>query len=77
MSNLKYTPGQRVRVNERAIGLVAGFVGAIGHIGIGSLNAPAFYEGDYFVSVCLKTGANVILRLPEQYIDEAPGEFRM
>ena len=60
-----------------AIGLVAGFVGAIGHIGIGRLNAPAFYEGDYFVSVRLETGATVILRLPEHCIDEAPGELRL
>ncbi len=49
----------------------------LGHIGIGSINAPSFYQGEYFVNVRLETGANVILRLPERCLDEAPPEFRM
>ncbi len=77
MSKHKYTPGQRVRVNEKAVGLVAGFVGMIGHIGIGSLNTPSFYQGDYFVSVRLETGSVVILRLPEECIDDAPAEMTL
>ena len=77
MPKLKYTPGQRVRINEAASGLVQGFVGMVGHIGIGSINAPAFHQGEYFVSVRLETGATVILRLPERCLDEALAEFRL
>jgi hypothetical protein len=51
--------------------LVQGFVGMMGHIGIGSVNAPAFYRGEYFITVRLETGTTVILRLPERYLDEA------
>jgi hypothetical protein len=57
--------------------LVPGYVGMVGHIGIGSINAPAFYQGEYFVAVRLETGARVILRLPEGCLDEAPAEFRL
>ena len=77
MSNHKYTPGQRVRVNKSAAGTVAGFVGMTGHIGIGSLNAPAFFQGKYFVSVRMGTGSNVILRLPEECLDSAPSELTL
>ena len=77
MPEREFKPGQRVRVNENAVGLVAGFVGTIGHIGIGSLNTPSFYQGDYFVSVRLETGSTVILRLPERCLDEASAEFRL
>jgi hypothetical protein len=77
MPNHKYTAGQRVRVNESAVGIVAGFVGMIGHIGIGSLNAPAFLQGMYFVSVRLESGSSVILRLPEDCLDEAPSELTL
>ena len=77
MASPKYTPGQRVRINEAASGFVPGYVGIVGHIGIGSINAPAFYQGKYFVSVRLETGAQVILRLPEKCLDEAPAEFRL
>ena len=77
MPYLKYTPGQRVRINEAASELVPGYVGVVGHIGIGSINAPSFYQGEYFVSVHQETGAKVILRLPERCLDEAPPDFRL
>ena len=54
-----------------------GYVGMVGHIGIGSISAPSFYQGEYFVTVRLETGAKVILRLQEQCLDEAPAEFRL
>ena len=63
MARPKYIPGQRVRINEAASELVPGYVGMVGHIGIGSINAPEFYQGQYFVTVRLETGAKVILRL--------------
>ena len=66
MPRSKYTPEQRVKVNKSAVGLVAGFVGMIGHIGIGSLNTAEFYQWDYFVNVRLGTGSVVTLRLPEE-----------
>ena len=77
MARPKYTPGQRVRINEAASELVPGYVGMAGHIGIGSISAPAFYQGEYFVTIRLETGAPVILRLPEHCIEEAPAEFRL
>ena len=49
----------------------------LGHIDIGSINAPSFYQGDYFVTVRVETGSEVILRLPERCLDEAPAEFRL
>ena len=75
MARPKYTPGQRVRINDAASVLVQGFVGMVGHIG--SINTPAFYQGEYFVSVRLETGATVILRLPERCLDDAPVGFRL
>ena len=77
MARPNYTPGQRVRINGAVSGLVQGFVGMVGHIGIGSINAPSHYRGEYFVTVRLETGATVILKLPETYLDEAPEEFRL
>jgi hypothetical protein len=62
-------------VNENAHGLVAGFVGVIGHIGVRSLNTSASDERDYFANLRLTTGATVILGLPEQCIDEASREL--
>jgi hypothetical protein len=47
-----------------------GFVGMSGHVGIGGINAPSFYQSYYFVTVRMETGATVTLRLPEQYLDE-------
>ena len=49
----------------------------VGHIGIGSINAPLFYQGEYYATVRLETGATVILRLPKTYLDDAPTEFRL
>ena len=74
MPRPKYTPGQQVRINENAIGLVMGFVGMSGHIGIGGINAPSFYQGYYFVTVRMETGATVTLRLPERCLDEITAE---
>jgi hypothetical protein len=72
MPKPKYTPGQRVRINENAIGLVMGFVGMSGLVGIGGITAPSFYQGYYFVTVRMETGDTGTLRLPEQYLDEIP-----
>ena len=77
MARSKYTPGQRVRINEAASGLVAGYLGMVGHIGVGSISAPAYYQGEYFVTIRLETGAKVVLRLPEQCIEEASAEFHL
>ncbi len=41
------------------------------------INEAAFYQGEYFVTVRLETGATVILRLPERCLDEVPGKFRL
>ena len=49
----------------------------VGHIGIGSINPPSFYQEEYFVTVRLETGAKVILRLSGRCLDEAPAEFRL
>ena len=49
----------------------------VGHIGIGSPGAPARYQGGYLVSERLETGSTVILRLPEECIDEAPAEMTL
>jgi hypothetical protein len=77
MARPKYTQGLRVRINNAASGLVQDFVGMVGHIGIGSINAPSYYQGEYFVNVRLETGAKMILRLPEHCIEEAPAEFHL
>ena len=77
MSKPKFQPGQRVRIGEAASGLVPHYVGMVGHIGIGSINAPAYYQGKYFVSVRLETGANVVLRLPERCLSDAPSSFNL
>jgi hypothetical protein len=73
----KYRPGQRVCINEAASGLVPQYVGMAGHIGIGSINAPAYYQGEYFVTVRLETGAKVVLRLPERCLNDAPSGFHL
>ena len=49
----------------------------VGHIGIGSINDPAFYQAEYFVTARLETGAKVILRLPERRLDEDLAESRL
>ena len=77
MARPKYTPGQRVRINKAASQQVPGYVCTVGHIGIGSINAPSFYQGEYFVTVRLETGEKVILRLPEHCIEEASAEFHL
>ena len=68
--NLKYVPGQRVRINPRAAESVPGFVGMIGTIGVGGISARHYYNGEYFVTVHMTTGAYVTLRLPENCLDE-------
>ena len=77
LPRLKYTPGQRVPINETASDVVPGYVGMVGHIGIGSISAPSFHQGEDFVTVRLETGAKVILRLPEGCLYEAPAGFRL
>ena len=64
MARLKHTSGQRVRINAAASQQVPSYVGMVGHIGIGSINAPAFYQGEYFVTVRPETRPKVILKLP-------------
>ena len=73
----KYQPGQRVCISESASGLVPQYVGMVGHIGIGSISAPAYHQGEYFVTVRLDTGAKVVLRLPERCITDAPSGFHL
>ena len=38
------------------------------------INAPGYYQGEYFVTVRLETGATVILRLPGKCLDDASGK---
>jgi hypothetical protein len=75
--NLKYAPGQRVRINASASRMVPDFVGMYGTIGIGGVSARHFYHGEYFVTVHLVTGAPVTLRLPEQCLDEAQPDTKL
>ena len=49
----------------------------VGHIDIGNISAPGFYQGEYFATVRLETGAKVMLRLPEKCLDQARAEFRL
>ena len=74
MPRPRYIPGQQVSINENAIGLVMGFVGMSGHVGIGGINAPSFYQGYYFVTIRMETGAMITLRLPERCLDEVSAE---
>ena len=75
--NLKYVPGQRVRINEQAYHLGPDYVGMYGHIGIGGISVTHYFLGQYFVTVQLETGATVILQLPEQCLEDAPVGFRL
>jgi hypothetical protein len=77
MSDRKFKPGQRVRVNENAVGLVAGLVDLIGHVGIVSENSTSLYDGDYLVKVRTGRGSSVILRLPGECLDETSWEFHL
>jgi hypothetical protein len=45
---LKYRPGQRVRISRAASELLPGYVWRVVHIGVGSFNKPACYQGEYF-----------------------------
>ena len=76
-SNLKYVPGQRVRVNRSASSLVPDYVGLYGHVGIGGISAPHYFGSQYYVTVKLPTGATVTLRLPEHCLDDAQRDFRL
>ena len=75
--DLKFTPGQRVRINLSAAKLVPDYVGLVGHIGIGGLSAPHYHGGQYYVTVHLPTGAVVTLRLLEHCLDDASSDFRL
>ena len=75
--DLKFTPGQRVVINDSASEIVPDFVGLHGHVGIGGIGARHFFRGRYFVSLRLPTGANVIVQLPERCLDEAPTDYRL
>ena len=77
MPHRKFKPGQRVRVNENAMSLVAGLVGLIGHVGVVSESSPSLYDGDYLVSVKTGRGASVTLRLPGECLDETSWEFHL
>ena len=46
------------------------------HIGIGGINAIHYFQGEYFVNIRLPSGANVVLRLPEDSLEDAPTEYR-
>ena len=75
--NLKYVPGQRVRINHSASDMVPDFVGMYGTIGIGGVSARHYFNGEYFVTVHLPTGARVTLRLPEHCLDEARPDIKL
>ena len=77
MAGTKFYRGQRVRINERAVDRVPEYVGMLGTIGIGGVNAPYYYAGRYYVSMRRENGAKIIVLLPEECIDEAPAEFRL
>ena len=77
MPYTKFIPGQRVRINQAAVDKVPEFVGLIGTVGIGGVNAPYCFSGEYFVSIYRDTGAKVIVLLPEHCLDEAPTTFRL
>ena len=53
------------------------FVGMLGTIGIGGINAPHYLNGEYYVRVHRENGSKVIVQLPEDCIDEAPTQFRL
>ena len=75
--SLKYVPGQRVRVNRAASSLVPDYVGMCGHIGIGGISAPHYFQGRHYVALNLPSGAQIIVRLPERCLDDAPTNFRL
>ena len=77
MPDGKFKTGQRVRVNENAVSLVAGLVGLVGHVGIVSDKSPSLYDGDYLVNVKTGRGASVTLRLPGECLDETSWEFHL
>jgi len=66
----RFVPGQRVRINEKAADQVPEFVGMLGTVGIGGVNAPYYFRGGYYVSIYREKGARIILHLPEHCIDE-------
>jgi hypothetical protein len=75
--NLKYVPGQRVRINSSAAASVPDFVGMTGTIGVGGVSARHYYAGEYFVTVLMTTGAYITLRLPEDCLDEARPDMKL
>ena len=75
--DLKFIPGQRVRINEHASEMVPDYVSMYGHIGIGGINATHYFRGEYFVKVLLPTGAKVVLQLPENCLEDAHIEYRL
>ena len=70
-------PGRRVRINLSASAVGPGFVGMYGTIGIGGVSARHYFNGEYFVTVHLPTGARVTLRLPEHCLDEAQPDIKL
>lgn len=75
--DLKFGPGQRIRISEQALGIVPDYVGIHGHIGIGGINATHYFRGSYFVSIRLPTGAKVVLHLPEDCLEDGQTEYRL
>jgi hypothetical protein len=75
--NLKYVPGQLVRINPHATESVPDFVGMTGTIGVGGVSARHYYNGEYFVTVHMPTGAFITLRLPESCLDETRPEMKL
>ena len=75
--NLKYLPGQRVRVNRAASSFVPEYVGVYGHIGIGGISAPHYFQRRYYVTLDLSSEAHIILRLPEHCLDDVATDFRL
>jgi hypothetical protein len=75
--NLKYVPGQRVRINSQATESVPDYVGMFGTIGVGGVSTRHYFNGEYFVTVHLPTGAFVTLRLPERCLDEAQPDMKL
>jgi hypothetical protein len=73
--NLKFVPGHRVRVNDKAREKYPAYVGMYASIGIGGISARHYFLGEYFVSVWLPSEAKVILLLAEECLDDAQPNY--